>query len=323
MAEVSEKARTLHSRMLEAPVSKLFSQEELLKLMNLSDVQSLLEIAQELVSNNLAKLMKVGEELKFQVISLSEAKKITSMSDDEAMIYSYIEASGREGIWTKTIKAKTNLHQHIVVRCLKSLEGQRYIKSIKSVKHPTRKIYMLYNLQPSIEVTGGPWFTDSELDTEFIDSLTTVIWRFVASKSYPTVFQPPSSNTNVFQSSFPATHTGYINLESIMEFITSNRITNIELAVHDIRALCDVLIYEDKLELVVDTADLYKATWQSVLEAGYGRAYEEGDNQSLVNPKFLKDLKENKSYSIFDHYSIINDEKEESDLSYFDAWAYD
>lgn len=56
------------------------------------------------------------------------------MSKDEAMVYSYIESSGTEGIWTKTIKAKTNLHQSVVQRCLKSLEGKRYIKNIKSVK---------------------------------------------------------------------------------------------------------------------------------------------------------------------------------------------
>ena len=36
------------------------------------------------------------------------------------MIYSYIEASGREkGFGLKPLKAKTNLHQHIVQKCLK------------------------------------------------------------------------------------------------------------------------------------------------------------------------------------------------------------
>lgn len=45
------------------------------------------------------------------------------------------------------------------------------IKSVKSVKFPTRKIYMLSELQPSIELSGGPWYTDNELDTEFIGVL--------------------------------------------------------------------------------------------------------------------------------------------------------
>ncbi len=56
------------------------------------------------------------------------------MNTDESMIYSHIESSGREGIWSKTIRARTNLHQTIVQRCLKNLENQRYIKVVKSVK---------------------------------------------------------------------------------------------------------------------------------------------------------------------------------------------
>ncbi len=56
------------------------------------------------------------------------------MSRDEQIIYHHIEAAGREGIWTKTIKLKTNLHQQVVSRCLKSMEGLRYIKTVKSVK---------------------------------------------------------------------------------------------------------------------------------------------------------------------------------------------
>lgn len=323
MDGLTENARTLHSKMLELPSSTFFNQEQLQDLIQIKVPDKLLAVAQELINMKLVKLVKQGEELKFQAISLMEASKITAMSDDEAMIYSYIEASGREGIWTKTIKAKTNLHQHIVVRCLKSLENQRYIKSIKSVKHPTRKIYMLYNLQPSIEVTGGPWFTDSELDTEFIDSLLTVIWRFIASKTYPTAFQPPSSNNNIMQSSFPANHTGFVNLDSIIDFITANNITNIDLAVNDIRSLCDVLIYDDKLELINHTTDTFKATWQSVLEAGYGRAYAEEDNNKLVDSS-VKMLLENHSFSLFDHFSVIEPSAEEDpDLLYVDSWIYE
>lgn len=316
--DLSEKAHLLHTKMLESPTSTLFSQDELQQLLHIGKAVELLNLAQELINKKLIKLVKQGEELKFQAVSVTEASKITQMLDDEAMIYSYIEALGREGIWTKTIKAKTNLHQHVVVRCLKSLENQRYIKSIKSVKHPTRKIYMLYNLQPSIDVTGGPWFTDSELDTEFIDSLLTVIWRFAASKSYPAAFQPPNASTNTVQASFPANHAGFVNLDSVMEFITSNKITNIDLAINDIRSLCDVLVFDDKLELISQTTDTYKATWQSVLEAGYGRAYEEEDNHHFVDDSFRKTLK-NQPFTLFEHFSVIG-EAEEEDLVYMDEW---
>lgn len=323
LAGVSDQAKDLHTKMLAGSKSTigsstLFNQEELLKLTSSRDMTSLLTIVQQLVDHKLVKLLKRDDELKFQAQSVSEAKKVSSMNEDEAMIYSHIEASGREGIWTKTIKARTNLHQHIVVRCLKALENQRYIKSIKSVKHPTRKIYMLYNLQPSIEVTGGPWFTDSELDSEFIDSLLTVIWRFVASKTYPTINQPPSANTNLLQATYPYNYNGYVDLDNITDFIVHSGITNIDLATHDIRALCDVLVYEDKLEPVSSSFDKYKVTWQSILDSGYGKPYEQ---EGMKTPE-IQSLLNRQTFSIFSNRSENVIDEEEDDLVYLDAWVH-
>ena len=47
---------------------------------------------------------------------------------------------------------------------------------------PTRKIYMLANLTPSVELTGGPWFTDNELDTEFVDLLKKCAYKYLQDK---------------------------------------------------------------------------------------------------------------------------------------------
>lgn len=318
---MEDRADLLYLRMVEEPAAKLFTQEELTTLVNEPDLVKLLGMTQSLINRKLMKLVKIGDELRFQVISMTDSKKLTSMNEDEQMIYSYIEASGREGIWTKTLKAKTNMHQHIVMRCLKLLESQRYIKLIKSVKHPTRKIYMLYNLQPSIDVTGGPWFTDSELDTEFIDSLLSVIWRFICQKTFPTAFQERSANTNILLSVYPASHTGFANLDSIMDFITSNKITNIDLGINDIRSLCEVLTYDDKIEVVNGTSDHYKATWQSVLEAGYGRQYKELSNLDELQKRFVAHLLQTHDFDLFDHYSVINDDVNEADIAYLDAWS--
>ena len=91
----------------------------------------------------------------------------------------------------------------------KNLENNRYIKSIKSVKHPTRKIYMLYNLQPSIDVTGGPWFTDSELDTEFIETLLEVCWRFIVGKTmYIKDEEADNEDINPLQTTYHNHHPG-------------------------------------------------------------------------------------------------------------------
>ena len=61
------------------------------------------------------------------------------------------------GVWTKDLKVRTNLAQAQITRILKALEARGLIKSIKSVANPSRKLVMLYELEPSKEVTGGAW----------------------------------------------------------------------------------------------------------------------------------------------------------------------
>lgn len=41
---------------------------------------------------------------------------------------------------------------------------------------------MLAHLEPSVDITGGPWFSENELDTEFIEELCNVVHRFISSK---------------------------------------------------------------------------------------------------------------------------------------------
>lgn len=72
------------------------------------------------------------------------------MSGEESMVLSHIQSSGNEGmyidlsefpftqfcvgIWTKHLKAKTELHQTVIDRCLKALTQKQLIKAVKSVK---------------------------------------------------------------------------------------------------------------------------------------------------------------------------------------------
>ena len=51
------------------------------------------------------------------------------------------------GIWTKHLKAKTELHQTVIDRCIKSLMQKQLIKAVKSVKVCDRHLRPL--LMPS------------------------------------------------------------------------------------------------------------------------------------------------------------------------------
>ncbi|OLL23528.1 putative DNA-directed RNA polymerase III subunit rpc6 [Neolecta irregularis DAH-3] len=229
--------------------------------------------------------MMLNGELMYKAQRKDDAKKMSGLEGDEQIVYGIIKAAGTEGIWTKIIKAKSNLHQTVMTRCLKSLESNQLIKAVKSVKTPTRKIYMLFDLQPSIEVTGGPWFTDQELDVEFIERLCTAIYRFVESRSFP----PKSVGIGKL---YPADHSGFPNVSQITNWLRNSELTEVDLGISEVGNLLDVLVCDGKIEQQPD-GTTYRAIRQSQVtrldgftEAPCGRcpAFMLCEEGSPVNP---------------------------------------
>lgn len=50
---------------------------------------------------------------------------------------------------------------------------------------------MLAHLEPSVELTGGPWYTDNELDTEFIKLLSTACLHYIRDRVRTLIFLYP------------------------------------------------------------------------------------------------------------------------------------
>ena len=145
------------------------------------------------------------------------------------------------GIWTKTLKMRTNLHQTIINRVLKSLESRGSIKAVKSVKHPTRKIYMISSLQPSVELTGGPWYTDNELDTEFVDQLKEAILRYITSCTFP-------KSKDKYKPLYSISKVKYPNVNKVHKWLQKSNLTQIELGPDHIASLLQVLIFDGEIE---------------------------------------------------------------------------
>lgn len=173
------------------------------------------------------------------------------------------------GIWTKTLKARTNIHQTNINKYLKSLEGKNLVKSVKSVKHPTRKIYMLEELQPSIELSGGPWYTDNELDTEFIGYLLRGIRKCLQERVSPALLAKLDRPLKLCAQSFPSTetrgapmyptnHTPYLGttVDQVLEYLAHLDLiqAGTELSTEHISSLLDVLIYDGEVERVMVAA---------------------------------------------------------------------
>jgi len=119
---------------------------------------------------------RTGEsEVYFSILSAEEATRLQGLDAPSKMVYQVIEASGDKGIWTGDIKNHTGIQQATLTKIFKALETRKLIKPIKAVTANNKKRYMLYDLTPSKEITGGPWYSGSEFDHEFIAELRNFI----------------------------------------------------------------------------------------------------------------------------------------------------
>lgn len=136
-------------------------------------------IINELIQESRLAMSKVGSELLYNLISQEVASKFAGLDVAARMVYQLIEKAGNKGIWTKDIRIQSNIQQQALNKIFKKLEDRRLIKPIKAVTAKAKKLYMVYDLQPAKEITGGPWYTELEFDHEFVSELRTFVMMCV------------------------------------------------------------------------------------------------------------------------------------------------
>jgi len=112
-------------------------------------------------------------ELYYQLLSDEVAAKYAGLDVSAKMVLQVIGKAANNGIWTKDIRMQTNIQQQALNKIFKKLEQRQLIKPVKSVTAASKKLYMLYELTPSKEITGGVWYSGLEFDHEFINELRT------------------------------------------------------------------------------------------------------------------------------------------------------
>jgi DNA-directed RNA polymerase III subunit RPC6 len=95
------------------------------------------------------------------------------LTPDERLLYHHIDQVQAEGVWSKALRAKTNVTQQVLTKCLKSLESKDLVQSVMSVKFPNRK------MQPSEDIAGGPWQSEGDFDTALIDTISGIIAQHI------------------------------------------------------------------------------------------------------------------------------------------------
>jgi DNA-directed RNA polymerase III subunit RPC6 len=211
------------------------------------------------------------------------------LKPEHEIVYGLIDEAGSEGIWSKTIKSRTNLHDAVFRSAIKALEGKSMITDMKSVEHPTRKMYIKSSLQPSDRATGGPWFTDGELDEEFIATISKVLYGYVKKRSwYESRHQTKRSPKKTVRGSvegkveaaeeiheydkllpLPANYQGYPTVHELTSFIEDKKLArDTTLSSEEIQQLLDLLVYDGKIEKLVAGPDAfaYKALRKTFLD---------------------------------------------------------
>ena len=118
-------------------------------------------------------------ELFYTLVAEDMAAKFSGLDVTARMVYQIIDKAGDRGIWTKDIRMQSNIQQQALNKIFKSLESRRLIKPVKSVNAKAKKLYMVYDLTPSKELTGGVWYSDLEFDYDFIAELRTFLVQCV------------------------------------------------------------------------------------------------------------------------------------------------
>ncbi|KZZ89622.1 DNA-directed RNA polymerase III subunit RPC6 [Moelleriella libera RCEF 2490] len=178
----------LYERCREAfPENDMFSQDDLLRLdvVPNRDLMLLAKVVQSL-SND--KLLITMREASGQVLwkwrDAQEAHKYKQCSTDEqVMVYSLIDDSGGDGIWSQTLQKRLNMHDSVLKNALKQLQAKGLIAPFKNVEHPNKKMFIKASIRPSDRATGGPWYTDQNLDEAFIEELLRVVFDLVKQSS--------------------------------------------------------------------------------------------------------------------------------------------
>ncbi|KAF2263052.1 RNA polymerase Rpc34 [Lojkania enalia] len=173
------RADQLYNKCAEAPEGTIFYQRDLSSMHVAETTSQLTQLLQELVDRHLMKLMISDNEPCWKLRSRDEADKLRQLSPEERILYHHIDQEQNKGIWSKALRAKTNLTAQALSKCLKSLEAKNLVQSVMSVKFPNRKMYLLKHLQPSEEVAGGPWQSEGDFDAALIDTISRVVESYM------------------------------------------------------------------------------------------------------------------------------------------------
>jgi len=191
---------------------------------------------------------------------------------EEKIVYTAIKEAGNKGIWYRDIGTKTNMKTTALSKALKSLESKKLVKSVTSVASK-KKVYMLSSCEPDLSVSGGPWYSDKEFESEFVEILIEQSHHYLLNKKEQqekkSAFDPVLSRNASFATS-----------REVSDYIQNLGISKVQLTPENMESILNTLVYEGKAERSVlsgaaidgSNMNIYKAL-NPILEPKHGSAF--------------------------------------------------
>jgi len=156
---------------------------------------------------------------------LKDAAKLQGLTAEERLVYQEIGNAKEAGASTKDLRSKTSLPAPALTKALKQLETRKLVKQVKSVSAKNKKIYMLFELEPGKEITGGTWYSDQqEFDHELIQQLREAAMLYIGKHQQ-------------------------VTLAAVHDFISGSGLLNGKpLEQSDIESVLDMLVSDAKIE---------------------------------------------------------------------------
>ena len=161
--------------------------------------------------------------------SEEQASKLRDLAEEDVRVFQLIEESRDRGIQIVDIKSKLlpqGFNAAIITKSLKSLEKKGLVKKIKSLQQKNKQVWMLMEVEPAPEVTGGLCGQEN-FDLELIEVIQERILEYLKKQG---------------QTSYREL-TLHVKQMGIMP-------SGHEFRDEDIKQIIQVLVYDQKIELV-------------------------------------------------------------------------
>uniref|UniRef100_A0A0R3RIC3 DNA-directed RNA polymerase III subunit RPC6 n=1 Tax=Elaeophora elaphi TaxID=1147741 RepID=A0A0R3RIC3_9BILA len=183
------------------------------------------------------------------ILRLRKGTQIADATHEEQLIYSLIEESGKKGIWIRDIRDRSGLSQTQMRKVLKVLEQRKLVKSIKAVG-TTKKCYMLYDVVADESLTGGTFYSDQQLDSQFVETLAHICVAMLQSKR-------KFSEDNHKDDPEAAREFSFVRSTEVAQFIREKGVCRVQLNVTDIESILSVALLDGLIERRAD--GMYRA----------------------------------------------------------------